>query len=89
MLRSRLGDDPLPLIDELLHDYAIEVVAFTDRHWREAIAAHGRFGKGHHPAALNFGDCLSYATARVANRPLAFVGGDFPRTDIEAALPVR
>lgn len=38
-----------------------------------------------HPAALNFGDCLSYATARLAGHPLLFVGDDFPRTDIETA----
>ena len=44
-----------------------------------------RFGKGRHPAALNFGDCLSYATAKLADHPLLFVGDDFPRTDIEAA----
>jgi ribonuclease VapC len=41
-----------------------------------------RFGKGRHPAALNFGDCMSYATARLAQRPLLFVGDDFTKTDL-------
>lgn len=44
-----------------------------------------RFGKGRHPAALNFGDRLSYATAQLADRPLLFVGEDFGKTDVEAA----
>jgi ribonuclease VapC len=44
-----------------------------------------RFGKGRHPAALNFGDCMSYAVAKVANMPLLYVGNDFPQTDIAPA----
>jgi ribonuclease VapC len=43
------------------------------------------FGKGRHPARLNYGDCMAYATAAVAEEPLLFVGDDFARTDIEAA----
>lgn len=44
--------------------------------------AYQRFGKGRHPAALNFGDCFSYALARQTGEPLLFVGNDFSRTDI-------
>jgi len=44
-----------------------------------------RFGKGRHPAALNLGDCLTYATAKLADRPLLFVGNGFGETDIPAA----
>ena len=44
-----------------------------------------RFGKGDHPAGLNFGDCFAYALAESAREPLLFKGGDFARTDIEAA----
>jgi ribonuclease VapC len=44
-----------------------------------------RFGKGRHPAALNFGDCLSYAAAKLADYPLLFVGDDFSRTDLAVA----
>lgn len=46
-------------------------------------------GVGRHPAGLNFGDCLSYATADLAGEPLLFVGDDFAQTDIEAVLPSR
>ena len=44
-----------------------------------------RFGKGNHPAGLNFGDCFAYALARTTGEPLLFKGEDFTRTDIEAA----
>ena len=44
-----------------------------------------RFGKGHHPAGLNFGDCFSYAPAALTQEPPLFKGDDFSRTDIEAA----
>lgn len=47
--------------------------------------AYRRYGKGHHPAGLNLGDIFAYALARKANLPLLFKGGDFARTDIEAA----
>lgn len=60
-------------------------MVFGEQHWREALDAFRRFGKGRHPAALNLGDCLSYAAARVADYPLLFVGVDFFLTDIEAA----
>jgi ribonuclease VapC len=53
-----------------------------------APQAHARYGKGKgHPAALNMGDCLSYAAARVLGLPLLFKGNDFGHTDIAAALP--
>jgi ribonuclease VapC len=51
---------------------------------RGAIEAFARFGKGRHPAALNFGDCFAYAGARLASLPLLYKGDDFPLTDIEA-----
>ena len=61
------------------------VLPFEARHWRVAIEAGRRFGKGRHPAALDFGDCLAYATARVAARPLLATGNDFGKTDITLA----
>jgi len=50
-----------------------------------AVVAILRFGKGRHPAALNFGDCMSYATAKIAGRPLLYIGADFPKTDLRLA----
>ncbi|MBN9624372.1 MAG: type II toxin-antitoxin system VapC family toxin [Actinobacteria bacterium] len=63
----------------------IVVIPFEQPHWETAADAFIRFGKGRHPAALNYGDCMAYATARLADRPLLFVGDDFARTDVEAA----
>ncbi|MGH7561733.1 MAG: type II toxin-antitoxin system VapC family toxin, partial [Gemmatimonadales bacterium] len=59
----------------------------TDAHFGTALEAWLRFGRSRHPAALNFGDCLSYATARLAGASLLFTGEDFHRTDILPALP--
>ena len=58
---------------------------FGEAHWREALAAYRRFGRGRHRANLNFGDCLSYAVARLAGEPLLFVGDDFAATDLPRA----
>lgn len=85
VLSSRLGVEPQALLDRFLRDFGVVPVVFGEQHWREALEAFRRFGKGRHPAALNFGDCLSYAVARLAGHPLLFVGDDFPRTDIEVA----
>lgn len=52
---------------------------------RIALDAFDRYGKGRHPAQLNFGDCFAYACARYLGKPLMFKGADFPQTDIEAA----
>jgi len=85
VLAARLGHDSRDLVIRLLDEFSIEEIPFGDRHWREAVDAYLRFGKGRHKARLNFGDCLTYAVARLANEPLLFVGDDFPETDLEAA----
>jgi len=61
------------------------VLPFGPEHVDASLDAFLRFGKGRHPAALNFGDCLTYAAAAVAGAPLLFTGGDFRKTDIEPA----
>lgn len=63
----------------------IETLPFVDAHWRQAAHAFRRFGKGRHPAGLNLGDCMTYATAKVADLPLLCLGNDFPKTDLELA----
>jgi ribonuclease VapC len=73
------------LVAHFLEERGVEVIPFDLRHWEVAAAAFDRFGKGRHPAALNFGDCMTYASARVAGRPLLFIGNDFARTDIAPA----
>ena len=85
VLAARLGRDSRDLVIRLLDEFGIEEIPFGDRHWREAVDAYLRFCRGRHKARLNFGDCLTYAVARLANEPLLFVGEDFPQTDLEAA----
>jgi len=62
------------------------LVPFDERHLTAAHDAFARFGKGIHPARLNFGDCMAYAVAQVAGCPLLYKGQDFARTDIASAL---
>jgi ribonuclease VapC len=85
VLSHRLGPVAASLVERFLGELEVVVVPFDQRHWRVAIEASRRFGKGRHPAALNFGDCLAYATARVAAMPLLAIGEDFAKTDLALA----
>jgi ribonuclease VapC len=85
VLAARLGRDPRPLLLRFLQEFVVTLVPFGDTHWREAVSAYERFGKGRHAAGLNFGDCLSYATALLARQPLLCTGADFKRTGLRLA----
>lgn len=85
VLAARLGTDPQGLVLRLLDEFQIVEVPFGAAHWREAIGAYRRFGRGQHHANLNYGDCMSYAVANLAGEPLLFVGADFAATDLRAA----
>lgn len=78
-------DEAESAVERLLQVAAIEVSSVDPQLRHLAIEAHARFGKGRHPAALNFGDCFAYACARHADLPLLYKGDDFSRTDIEPA----
>ena len=82
VLSSWLGRDARPLLNEFLREADVEVVPFGRDHYEAAIDAFQRYGKGRHAAALNFGDCLSYAVARLSGLPLLFTGEDFAKTDL-------
>lgn len=85
VLSSRLGHAGKTLLARFLQEAEIEVVSFTADHWTIAADAFIAYGKGRHRAALNFGDCMSYAVARLAGRPLLCLGDDFPATDLDLA----
>ena len=85
VLTARLGRDARHLLTALVRELGLAVIPFGDDHWKVAVEAYARFGKGRHPAGLNFGDCLTYATARLSGQPLLCVGADFPRTDLRIA----
>ncbi len=70
----------------MLDGLALEVVPVTMATARAVAAVYRQFGKGHHPAALNFGDCFAYALARERACSLLFVGNDFSRTDVTPAI---
>ncbi len=85
MLESRSGDAAGHELDKFLEEAAIELVPVTPGQAHAARRAWRKFGKGNHPAGLNFGDCFSYALAETYGGPLLFKGRDFLLTDIEPA----
>ena len=85
VLESRGGEAAGHELDLFLRDAGIELVPVGLEHLEAARRAWRRFGKGNHPASLNFGDCFAYALADLMDEPLLFKGEDFTRTAIEAA----
>jgi ribonuclease VapC len=86
---ARVLSLPISEASEAVESYLalmeIKMVQVPPETARIALDAFDRYGKGRHPARLNFGDCFSYACARHLGEPLMFKGTDFPQTDIEAA----
>lgn len=86
VIEARVGGAGGRELDLLLHKAAIEVVAVDAGQAELARHAYRQFGKGRHPAGLNYGDCFAYALAQSAGEPLLFKGDDFSKTDV-AAVP--
>jgi ribonuclease VapC len=85
IVSSRLRCDARPLLAGLLYRMSAEIVDFNQEHYEAAVSAYLRFGKGRHPAGLNFGDCICYGLAAVSGLPLLYTGTDFSLTDIQSA----
>ena len=85
VVEARQGVDAARDLELLVTGVVDRVVAVDEVHARAAAGAWRRFGKGRHPAGLNFGDCFAYATASLANLALLFKGDDFTQTDLRAA----
>ena len=85
VLSAKLGRDSRSQVREFLREAEAEVIPMGTEHMDAAVEAFLRYGKGRHAAALNFGDCLSYAMAAVAGLPLMYAGNDFLKTDIGQA----
>jgi ribonuclease VapC len=83
IIESRYGSDGVRDLDLLIAKATIVLEAVDVEQAHIARQAFRQYGKGRHPAGLNFGDCFSYALARFAQEPLLFKGKDFSRTDIE------
>ena len=82
VLTARLGTQAPRLLRALIDEGDIDVVPFVEEHARAAMDAFSRYGKGRHPAGLDFGDCLTYAVAKLSGEPLLYVGNDFSKTDL-------
>lgn len=85
VIETRLGAPGGGELDLWLHKVGVEIVAVDAEMADAARRAWRRFGKGRHPAGLNFGDCFSYALASLTQEPLLFKGADFSETDIRTA----
>ncbi|MFT4286538.1 type II toxin-antitoxin system VapC family toxin [Nocardioides sp.] len=82
-----LGPERIARATDLVQESGTGLEAFTKDHLLVAQQAHARYGRGSgSPAKLNFGDCMSYALAKVRDEPLLFKGDDFRHTDVTSAL---
>jgi ribonuclease VapC len=83
---TRFGEPGGRELDLLLHKAGIETVSVTSDQVEIARRAYREYGKGRHPASLNFGDCFSYALSKMSGEPLLFKGEDFARTNVDKVL---
>ena len=84
VIESRYGPSGGQKLDELIATAEIQIEPVTVDQVSIARTAFRTYGKGRHPAGLNFGDCFAYALAKSKEAPLLFKGDDFSRTDIKA-----
>src|SRR5215470_4172714 len=86
IIDSRKGEAGGRELDLLIYRAGIEIVPVDQDQAEIARIAWRRFGKGRHPAALNYGDCLAHALAKSRRLPLLYLGNDFSQTDVESVL---
>ena len=86
VIETRLGEPGGRELDLWLHRVAVDLVSVDADQADAARVAYRLYGKGRHRAGLNYGDCFSYALAKVSGQPLLFKGDDFARTDIGVVL---
>lgn len=86
VIAVRKGGFGVTDLQKLLREAKVKIVSVDEHLATEAFDAWLRFGKGNHPAKLNFGDCFAYALAMQSGEPLLFKGDDFSQTDVVSAL---
>lgn len=86
VMGGRFGRNGIVELQSLIEANGFEVLDWTNELAEAAAEAFLRFGKGRHPAKLNFGDCMAYALATSLDAPLLYKGNDFAKTDIRSAL---
>ncbi len=86
VIENTLGEDGRRELELLLYKAKIKIEPFDADQTDIALEAYRQYGKGQHPAGLNFGDCFSYALSKSSGEPLLFKGNDFSKTDIKPAV---
>ena len=86
VVEGRAGISGAQELDIFIETAEIEIVPVSVEQARVARRAWREFGKGNHPAGLNFGDCFAYALAKIAGEPILYKGDDFTLTDVESAF---
>lgn len=89
VIEARLGPAGQDVVDRFLRDARIDIVSVDADLADRAMSGWRRYGKGRHPAALNFGDCFTYALAERTGLPVLCTGDDFAATDISVVRPRR
>ena len=87
VIEARLWPAGQDVVDRFLRDAKIDIVAVDEELAARAMSGWRRYGKGRHPAALNFGDCFTYALAKTSDEPILFKGADFSNTDVAVVAP--
>jgi ribonuclease VapC len=82
VLTSKMRRNAIGMLARFLQEVGVVTVPFGDDHWKEAVDAFDRYGRGRHKASLNFGDCMTYSVAKLADEPLLCMGEDFALTDL-------
>jgi ribonuclease VapC len=83
VLEARFGPESVGWLQQFADEFRLVEIPFGSLHRKVAVEAYARYGRGKGRADLNYGDCLAYAVARLAGRPLLCVGVDFSSTDLE------
>lgn len=78
-------DDAYEFVQAFLDKAGVRVMMVSTTAAAKAVSAWATYGKGRHPAALNFGDCFTYAVAREYRAPVLYKGEDFAKTDLQPA----
>jgi ribonuclease VapC len=85
IIEDRFGYDGIRDLKLFLSEAGIDIEPVSFDHAETAREAYREYGRGNHPAGLNYGDCFAYALAKATGEPLLFKGNDFVRTDVESA----
>jgi ribonuclease VapC len=87
VIEARLWSAGQDIVDRFLRDARIEIVPIDADLAARAMSGWRRYGKGRHPAALNFGDCFTYALAERTGYPVLCADDDFAATDVAVVRP--